>query len=984
MAQKDLTRGKRSERKLIDDLTSASNELARAAAAAHFYADRALAGAQQAHDQAVTTAAEAHTAAVQQAQRAAAAAHAAAQKQHAAATRALSEAHTQALAEAKASYSAAWANLPADAAAFLLQAGYAAAAWDSPRWGSWALATGAAPAAMRVGVLTEAGAWDSLALPALIPFLGGRPLLFKSDGAGRAAVGEAVQSFLLRLLATIPAGKLRFVFIDPVGLGQTVAPFMHLADYDDTLVTARAWSEPHHIEQRLADLTEHMENVIQKYLRNQYANIEAYNAQAGEVAEPYRILVVHDFPANFSENAARRLVSVLQNGARCGVYAVVHVDPTKPMPHGFDLADLTRAATVIARQEGRFVWADGWQNPDERFDRCKLDLDTPPPLALFNQIVNSVGQAAKDAAKVEVPFARIAPPKHAWWQAGTESSLSVALGPSGANKFQTLELGRGTAQHALVAGKTGSGKSTLLHTLIVNLALTYSPDEIEFYLIDFKKGVEFKSYAVHALPHARVVAIESEREFCLSVLQGLDVELKRRGDLFRAAQVDVLTAYRARTRQTLPRILLLVDEFQEFFSDDDPIAAQAAQLLDRMVRQGRAFGMHVLLGSQTLAGSYSLARSTIDQMAVRIALQCSEADSRLILADDNGAARLLNRPGEAIYNNTNGLVEGNNFFQVAYLRDEERDQYLAEIGNFASVRGYRPPRPQIVFEGNAPALASKNSLLADLLTATKPPAPARRVAAWLGDPIAIKEPTAAFFRRQSGSNLLMVGQNDELCLGMTMTALISLSAQHAAGAARFYVLDFGAVEDAHAERLRDLCRRLPQPVQWGRRRELSAMIAAVAAELERRQTLPDEALRGLPSVYLAVYGLHRARDLRADEGTGFSSYSDEPKPPSPAQQFPTILQQGPDLGIHTLVWCDTVVNLNRILDRRAQREFETRVALQMSADDSSNLLDSTAAARLGMYRAILVSDEEARQEKFRPYNVPEEAWVAAHYQHRPG
>ena len=63
----------------------------------------------------------------------------------------------------------------------------------------------------------------------------------------------------------------------------------------------------------------------------------------------------------------------------------------------------------------------------------------------------------------------------------------------------------------------------------------YSPDEVEFYLVDFKKGVEFKTYAVHKLPHARAIAVESDREFGLSVLQRLDAELSRRGNLFRAA-----------------------------------------------------------------------------------------------------------------------------------------------------------------------------------------------------------------------------------------------------------------------------------------------------------------------------------------------------------------------------------------------------------------------------------------------------------------
>src|SRR5437868_10194727 len=109
----------------------------------------------------------------------------------------------------------------------------------------------------------------------------------------------------------------------------------------------------------------------------------------------------------------------------------------------------------------------------------------------------------------------------------------------------------------------------------------------------------------------------------------------------------------------MPRIVLIVDEFQEFFVEDDKIAQEAALLLDRLVRQGRAFGIHVLLGSQTLGGAYSLARSTIDQMAIRIALPCSETDAHLILSKDNGAARLLSRPGEAIYHDANGRLEGN-------------------------------------------------------------------------------------------------------------------------------------------------------------------------------------------------------------------------------------------------------------------------------------------------------------------------------------
>src|SRR5205814_9099883 len=131
------------------------------------------------------------------------------------------------------------------------------------------------------------------------------------------------------------------------------------------------------------------------------------------------------------------------------------------------------------------------------------------------------------------------------------------------------------------------------------------------------------------------------------------------------------------------------------FVEDDRVAQECALLLDRLVRQGRAFGLHVLLGSQTLGGAYSLARSTIDQMAVRIALQCSDADAQLILSKDNTAARLLSRPGEAIYNDQNGLVDGNDPFQVVWLSDEKREELLRGLGERAEGQ-YPPP---LVFEG---------------------------------------------------------------------------------------------------------------------------------------------------------------------------------------------------------------------------------------------------------------------------------------------
>src|SRR5262249_19611776 len=139
-----------------------------------------------------------------------------------------------------------------------------------------------------------------LHVPAFLPFPSRGGLLLQASGPGMPIAVRSLQAMMLRLLTTLPPGKVRFTIVDPVGLGDNFAAFMHLADHDEALVSSRIWTEPGHIEKQLALLTEHMENVIQKYLRSQFGSIEEYNIQAGEVAEAYRVLVVANFPINFT------------------------------------------------------------------------------------------------------------------------------------------------------------------------------------------------------------------------------------------------------------------------------------------------------------------------------------------------------------------------------------------------------------------------------------------------------------------------------------------------------------------------------------------------------------------------------------------------------------------------------------------------------------------------------------------------------------
>jgi len=147
----------------------------------------------------------------------------------------------------------------------------------------------------------------------------------------------------------------------------------------------------------------------------------------------------------------------------------------------------------------------------------------------------------------------------------------------------------------------------------------------------------------------------------------------------------------------------------------------------------------------------------------------------------------------------------------------------------------------------------------------------------------------------------------------------------------------------------------------------------VAAECTRRQ---DAAIDDAPPLYLVLFNLGRFRGLRREEDTFHFSSRDDDAPPKPANQLTQILREGPSLGIHTLVWCDTCNTLNRWLDRQTIHDMEMRVAFQMSGGDSSTLIDSADAGRLGTHRAIFYDEGLGQMEKFRPYRVPDEAWLA--------
>ncbi|HEY4940042.1 MAG TPA: FtsK/SpoIIIE domain-containing protein [Rhizomicrobium sp.] len=783
---------------------------------------------------------------------------------------------------------------------------------------------------------------------------------------------------LMRMLHQIPAGKINFTFFDPIGLGRNFAGFLALGDYSARLINGNVWSDREHMRQKLKDLITDIQTITQKYLRRDHEDIESYNAAVEEIEEPYRVLVIADFPEAFDEDIARDLLRVFQNGPRCGVFAIVHANTARPLAHGVSLDQLRPFALELTRSTNFNNYAisegiDGSSSDAAAMPKIDFTLDITPDDETIKRAVVRFGVGAEDALKVEVPYARLFAGKGAAenkiWAGTSKDGLEVPLGPKGAKGFQSLRLGKGLAHHALIVGRPGSGKSNLLHVFITAASRLYSPAEVQFYLIDFKQGVEFKCYADAKLPHARVIAIESEREFGLSVLEGLAAELNARGELFKAtAGCQNIADYRNKTGNLMPRIVLVVDEFQEFFTREDRIKREVTVLLDRLVRQGRAFGIHIFLGTQSLANS-GLERSTQDQMAVRIALQCSEADSRLILAQDNVDARLLSRPGEAIYNDQVGLIEANNRFQVALFSESDRLRELGLVAETAKSESWLGPPPTI-FEGHEPAHIEACHFIPAATVAERSNIP-KPLQLWLGEAVSLKPSVGMPIKRQSGRNLLVLAKDEGQGVGVIMAALLSSAAQTERDGCQFKIVDLTSADASWADHPEEFAASMPHKIDVLGRRDLKTVLPEIEAEVQRRTS--NDLIRE-PTLILTILGLHRARELRDAGSTGSSmlSMNMDDEAPNLTNCLAKILREGPEVGVHSFFWCDTYANLERAVDRGGLNEMGLRVSGPLTSQESHRLFDDEVASAIDKPHRMLKYDDDqvGAFELFRPYSIP--------------
>ena len=525
--------------------------------------------------------------------------------------------------------------------------------------------------------------------PCVVPFPLTAPVCLEDTPAHR----QGAEQLVLRLLLEAPPDAVKLSVIDPCGLGRCLGALRELPErLPDMFSRQRIATRTDEIYESLERVLQVMERRIQHEYSPTVDDWGSYNRLHPEAPQPYHVLLMYSPLTAMDSRSLPILQRILDNGPGCGVLPVLLYDA--------DSLKALRDECLIKRIETCREQSPlcGKRRKEKGFslEWEPADLAPDAAAAVVAEIVRMY--AVKAASRSVEDY---------WGTAGMYAQSSAAcieapLGWTDEAEPAVLRLGAVDSEHhLLVGGSTGSGKSNLLHVLIHNLCHRYSPEELRLYLMDYKDGVEFAGYAgsrnTPALPHAELVTVGSDVEYGIAVLEHLVAEMGSRSELFKRAAAKDLPSYRANTGGKMPRILLVIDEFQQLLNLR---ASKAEDLLNRLLRQGRSCGIHIVLATQSISGLQAASTSALlSQIGCRIALNCSDRESASLLGTANTEAQTLTKAKEAILNDRNGAPEYNCRFTVPYADPELCSRHAAALHAKAHC-GHMAYRNK-VFTGNA-------------------------------------------------------------------------------------------------------------------------------------------------------------------------------------------------------------------------------------------------------------------------------------------
>lgn len=308
-----------------------------------------------------------------------------------------------------------------------------------------------------------------------------------------------------------------------------------------------------------------------------------YNLQKGQIVVPYELCIINGLPSSMRHDTESNFMQLIRLGHHAGIYFAI-LDTGKLKDYHI---------------EGDFIKLMKSENPSPLFNTTqRREL-----LAMLNEEVDCEEQRKQQTTTAKRQKSKQQQLKQPFEDATQAFSVAMGYDKNEQEVFFTFD-----SPHVLVLGKTGSGKSNFLHLLLTGSMLKYSPDTLHFYLMDMKPGgVELADY--RNVAHVSMLVADPgdppiNVEFLRSIREQIDIRARK----MQRAGVRDLNGYNASNpKKKLPRIVMLIDEFQSLFDrkryTDLSMMLEVESLLNDILAKGRSYGIHAILSTQTLMGT---------------------------------------------------------------------------------------------------------------------------------------------------------------------------------------------------------------------------------------------------------------------------------------------------------------------------------------------------------------------------------------------
>ena len=416
-------------------------------------------------------------------------------------------------------------------------------------------------------------------------------------------------------------------------------------------------------------------------------NIFEYNELSRENSQEIHLLVIVDYPKHADSAIAEKLSNLIKNGNKCGIFTILVNNTSIRVPndsYGYNAS----AHTAFIEQCKKFSLTVDYSSENNLF--TTNDIEFAPNEAFssksINQFFKSLEEGSSQASKSQIIYLDsimgIDYTKKPYYE-----QIKIPVGKDGGDSvFFSLDVdGTGTSS-ALVAGGTGSGKSAFLHTIILSGAYNYSPEELEYYLIDFKDGVEFSPYSDKEnginIPHVSFLSLKNKVEDAYDILMKIYAEKNRRNELFKRVNASDIKSYhnssavKSGKYPNLKRMVVIIDEYQNFLTSTDTNTAilcnKCAGLLLSLLKEIRSVGISIVLSSQ----SVSVEREALDQIYNRYIFSSSANVLQTAFPEFSGDEmnNELNKEKGLVYMTSNGGV-AKKLFKAAFSgKTNEREQ----------------------------------------------------------------------------------------------------------------------------------------------------------------------------------------------------------------------------------------------------------------------------------------------------------------------